>query len=94
MSVCKCVKENRIGKVYVSKELLLSNGTDVADLIFRNLIIVRCECLIHMGERFEYIAYSHLFDEVDMGTEPPKYDIILHTNENREQSLEGVKRCD
>ena len=52
--------EKRIGKLTISRELLVNNP-DIAMLIMSKLIIIRCEFLYYM-DAFEYIAMSPYFE--------------------------------
>ncbi len=71
--------ERRIGKFYVSKELV---NSEEMIIILRELKFIpyRGECLFYRGE-FEYIGYSPLFESLKIGAETPTYRIIIHTKD-------------
>jgi len=70
--------ENRIGKLTISKDLLLENPEGMM-LIMSKLIIIRCEYFYHL-DSFEYIALSYEFDIIDKGTVPPRYKVWVTTD--------------
>jgi hypothetical protein len=72
--------ERRIGKFYVFANLVDNNWMGLLK-IFSCFVILRAEYL-YAGERFEYIAYSPLFDILDLGAEPPIYEIIVNSRNN------------
>jgi len=82
---------NRIGKLYIP-EMVLRNSImfdDLYQLIMEKLgfIVLRCEFL-RISNQFEYQGYSPYFRKIELGTNPPAYDLILTliTNEETQNS--------
>ena len=77
----KLKTEGRIGKVIISDSILCSLDKDELNLIFRELIIVRAEHLLHIPA-MEYIAFSEFFDRTIQGHEMPYYEAKIWLNAN------------
>jgi hypothetical protein len=76
----------RVGKFYIQEDFLCEKP----DLVLRlmgQVLVVRCEHLLHRG-RFEYIGLSDLFEECPRGGVPPEYDIVFI---EAEQCIEARK---
>ena len=73
--------KRRLGRFRISKDLLFVDPAAVKK-IFSNMIIIRCEYLIHIPA-FEYYAYSDLFEPVEYGQECPMYEINIKKLDRR-----------
>ena len=71
------IKNNRYGQVFVSGEMIREN-IDVVSEIFAKMkaVVLRCECNF-ASDNFDYIMYSPLFNEVQVGEMAPLYKIIV-----------------
>jgi len=73
--------KRRLGRFRITKHLLFVDPV-AAKKIFSNMIVIRCEYLIHIPA-FEYYAYSDLFEPVDYGKECPMYEINIKKLDRR-----------
>ena len=73
--------KRRLGRFRISKDLLFVDPAAIKK-VFSNLIIIRCEYLIHIPA-FEYYAYSDLFEPVEYGKECPEYEIGIKKDNRR-----------
>lgn len=73
------VKENRVGRFFISEPMLRDNPAMVRSVMAR-CVIVRCE-MIYDRRAFEYYAYSPDYDEMPENTCAPQYDVTIDTSE-------------
>jgi len=66
----KLISENRIGRFYISENLIKTENVHYD--IFSKVIIIKCEYIFH-NKIFEYMGYSKLFDQIEPGHKVPKY---------------------
>ncbi len=84
--------ENRIGKFYITEELILDNIKDIEE-IFCQLRFVPVRTELVFPHKFEYIGVSHMFREVDQDECVPEYNIISTRNEDKTITV-SVKELD
>lgn len=78
---------NRYGVVSVSGEMI-KNSIDVVAEIFSKIkvVVLRCEYK-YAEDRFEYVMYSPLFEEVEVGVMAPSYKIMIETTYNNKGEI-------
>ena len=68
-------KLNKLGKFHISQEIIEANPEAVMKL-FAEMVVLKCECLYqYISHRFEYIAYSPRFEELEPGQKIPFYNV-------------------
>ena len=77
---------NRAGRFRFSTKLIESLSYNVLIDIMKNFIIIKCDYIFH-GKYIEYIAISHLFDEIEKGAVTPEYTIMITQEKNRKHSV-------
>lgn len=65
----------RRGKFTISDAVFI-NAPDIVMAVMSHMVVARCEHLPMTG-RYEYLAYSDLFEEMDDGSEIPEYDVTI-----------------
>jgi hypothetical protein len=71
--------DRRIGKFYISTELIEFNP-EIVKKIMSRMIVVRAELLYHTFS-IEYHAISSLFEPVNIGECTPEYTLIYNDND-------------
>lgn len=69
--------KRRIGRFTIAAPLIDTDCDQIMTEVMGACVVVRCEMLYAQGA-FEYVAISPRFDEVDLGSEVPWYDVVLH----------------
>ena len=69
----------RLGKFFISQELIEERGLLWATLVLHGCFVVRAERLWDR-DGIEYMAIHHAFDEVELGMKAPWYDIVIDEN--------------
>ena len=84
----------RRGEIRVSKDYMLQSNSEELKAIFSNFYPIGID-ICNKNNFYDYIVYfgvSPLFDEVEEYQAMPRYDIVLHREENGEVKLEEFKR--
>lgn len=68
---------NRIGKFYIDSYIIDPEWILMLKEVFSKTFIVRCECLEY-NHKYEYYAYSELFDEARIGEKIPEYKLLIN----------------
>ena len=71
----KAMRKFRLGKFEIPREIILDDP-ETAIAITNGMLIYRAEMMLHM-DCIEYMAISPMFDEIDNGSIPPSYEIII-----------------
>lgn len=77
---------SRIGRFRISTAFMKDATEDgnhrkgLSDF-FSKVLIVRAEHLWH-SQSFEYVAYSEMFNPIELGFEAPQYTILVNRNED------------
>jgi hypothetical protein len=66
--------KEKLGKFYISR-ICLNNWRQLLGL-FSRMVVVRCECH-YARDQMEYIAYSDLFEEIELGEAIPEYNFVF-----------------
>lgn len=89
MSFILAKNEYRVGKIYISDEMLRDYGSRIfGDMGF---IPTRAE-FMYLENRFEYIGVSPYFDPLNVGEVSPTYEIIITRNEDGTESYRFERR--
>lgn len=76
--------DNRIGRFSLKVEAWHEKDKWLLKEIFSLMVVVRCECLEY-DNKYEYYAYSDLFDKTKEGDTIPSYEILA-----KEDVVDGV----
>lgn len=74
---------NRPGVFHIPRRSIFESP-DLVKKIMSQMLIVRAEDMF-VSSRIEYVAYSHLFDEVDQGSVAPHYEILVSASRIKAQ---------
>jgi len=74
------IKENRIGKVCISDEVIINNLKLFMDEFLSKVFIVKMEHVF--PRRFECICYSDFFESNELGNIPLEYTIMFERDED------------
>ena len=81
------IKENRIGKVIISDEVVENNLKLLMDKFLSKIFIV--EVVNNNLHRYECIGYSELFDSISESTLVPIYNLVFEKDK-----FVGVKKVE
>ena len=79
------IKENRVGKFYVSNNFI-RNEPELVKGILSRVLITRAEGIFDR-DAIEYTGYSNRFDKICMGQSPPEYKVIVN---QLDDNIQGV----
>jgi len=68
---------NKVGAFTISTEMLRELPMSIVNKIFKDIIVVRAEMLLHKNA-IEYIANGEPFDEIGIREQVPEYEIMIH----------------
>lgn len=76
----KIMKKYKLGRFDIPREVILDDP-ETAIAITNGMLIFRAEMMFHT-DAVEYMTVSPMFDEIDNGSIPPYYEIIVEKNED------------
>ena len=76
----KIMKNFRLGKFEIPRDVMLDT-TEIAIAITNGMLIIRAEMMFNT-DSVEYTAISPMFDEIENGTIPPSYEIIVEKKDD------------
>jgi hypothetical protein len=84
-------KSRRFGRFSIDGVLMEDSDPEKMLFLMGHFVIVRCEHNF-MYDRFEYQAWSMLFDPVPEAVQMPEYRIIFHENKDNDGNvvLDGI----
>lgn len=76
------VAKNRVGRLRISNELFRADDLGIIQKVFAEIIPVRAEQMFHIGG-VEYIALSEHFEETPPSEEPPLYEAVYDSENDK-----------